>query len=240
MRIAVIGASGGIGRAMCEKLEAEQAVTRIYALSRSGNAPASAMSKAIAMRLDLRDEQTIIAAADKIKLDGDLTGVIVASGLLSDAATGLAPEKSLREQTLPAFEDVFAINTFGPAIVAKHFLPLLARKQRAVFAALSARVGSISDNRLGGWHAYRASKAALNMLVKNYALEMKRRNEESIVVSLHPGTVATDLSAPFTGSGGRTVFSPAQSADYLWQVISALTPADTGKAFDWQGTEIPA
>ena len=238
MRIAIIGASGGIGRAMCEKLETEQRVTRIYALSRSGKVPAT--SKIIALSLDLRDEQTIAAAAKEIGSDGALDGVIVASGLLSDAASGLSPEKSLREQSLPAFEDVFAINTFGPAIVAKYFLPLLARKQRVVFAALSARVGSISDNRLGGWHAYRASKAALNMLVKNYALEMKRRNEDSIIVSLHPGTVATELSAPFAGGSGRTVFSPAQSADYLWQVMTNLSAADTGKAFDWQGKEIPA
>ena len=166
--------------------------------------------------------------------------VIVASGILSDGEA-LQPEKSYRQQDLAAFERVFRVNTFGPGLVAKHFLPIMPRKQRGVFAALSARVGSISDNRIGGWHAYRASKAALNMLVRNYAIEQARRNDHFIAVSLHPGTVDTGLSKLFQSNvPDKQLFSAAQSADYLLKVIDGLSPADTGKAFDWAGKEIPA
>ena len=120
-------------------------------------------------------------------------------------------------------------------------LPLMPRKGRAVFAALSARVGSISDNRLGGWHAYRASKAALNMLVRNYAIEQARVNDRFIAVTLHPGTVDTGLSRPFQSNvPDAQLFSPDQSAGYLLKVIEGLTPANTGKSFDWAGKEIPA
>ena len=115
------------------------------------------------------------------------------------------------------------------------------RNGRTVFAALSARVGSISDNQIGGWHAYRASKAALNMLIRNFAIEQARRNEDAIIVSLHPGTVDTALSKPFQrGVPDQQLFTAEQSANYLLDVTSALTPADSGKAFDWAGKEIPA
>jgi len=123
--------------------------------------------------------------------------------------------------------------------VAKHFLPLLPRKQPAIFAALSARVGSIADNGLGGWHAYRASKTALNMLMKNLSIELSRRNPDGICIGLHPGTVATDLSAKFRGGINHEVFTPAQSAAHLLAVLDKVEHADTGKVFDWQGREIP-
>ena len=132
-------------------------------------------------------------------------------------------------------------HTVGPALVAKHMLPLMPRKGRAVFAALSARVGSISDNRLGGWHAYRASKAALNMLVRNYAIEQARINNQFIAVTLHPGTVDTGLSQPFQSNvPDAQLFTPDQSAEYLLNVLDGLTPADTGKCFDWAGKQVPA
>ena len=158
-----------------------------------------------------------------------------------DASQDLSPERTLRAQSAAAFEAVFHINTVLPALIAKHMIPLMPRKERAVFAALSARVGSISDNRLGGWHAYRASKAALNMLIKNYAIEQTRRAPDFIAVGLHPGTVDTALSSPFQkGVPEGKLFSPAQSAGYLLSVLGQLTPDDTGKVFDWQGTEVPA
>jgi len=238
MRIAIIGASGGIGRALCSALCAKAEVETVYALSRSGKVDAHA--KLSSFTVDILDEAGLAEAAARIKAEGPLDMVIVATGMLSDEAKGIGPEKSWREQSLLAFEHVFAVNTFGPALVAKHFLPLLARKQRVVFAALSARVGSICDNRLGGWHAYRASKAALNMLLKNYALELARRNDQAIVVGLHPGTVATELSERFVSGSGRTVFSPEQSATYLLEVIGQLSPDQSGKTFDWKGEEIPA
>ena len=238
MRIAIIGASGGIGRALCVALCEKAETETVYAISRSGKVDAHV--KLSPFMLDILDEAALAEAATRIKADGPLDMVLVATGFLSDDEKAIGPEKSWREQSLTAFEHVFAVNTFGPGLVAKHFLPLLARKQRVVFAALSARVGSISDNRLGGWHAYRASKAALNMLLRNYALELGHRNDEAIVVGLHPGTVATELSSKFTASGNRTVFTPDQSVDYLLNVIDGLIPAQSGKVFDWKGEEIPA
>ncbi len=237
MAIAIIGASGGIGRALCQTLEKANPARPIYAISRSAKVPSGQSIRPLSM--DIEDEDSIRAAAAEIKARGYLSAIIIATGMLSDAALNIGPEKSWRDQAFPNFEKVFAVNTFGPALVAKHFLPLLARKERVLFAALSARVGSISDNHLGGWHAYRASKAALNMLIRNYALELGWRNDQSICVSLHPGTVSTDLSSKFVTSRARKVFSPQEAAGYLVTVMNALTPADTGKVFDWQGEEIP-
>ena len=237
MRVAIVGATGGIGAALCAKLAARTDIDQIYAISRSGPSPIAADITPITA--DLLDEASLAKAAIELKAGGPLDRVIVATGVLSDNTGKIGPEKSWREQTLPALEYVFAVNTFGPALVAKHFLPLLTRKRLSVFAVLSARVGSITDNRLGGWHAYRASKAALNMLIKNYALELARRNDQAIAVSLHPGTVATQLSERFTRSANRTVFSPEQAAAYLLEVIENLTPADSGKTIDWAGKEIP-
>ncbi|MEM7638948.1 MAG: SDR family NAD(P)-dependent oxidoreductase [Pseudomonadota bacterium] len=238
MRVAIIGASGGIGRAMVEQITQRADIEKIYALSRSKAAFDSETVQA--MNLDLGREESIRAAATEISEIGAPDQVILTTGILSDGET-LKPEKSLRQQDRDAFETVFAVNTIGPALVAKHFIPIMPRKGRAVFAALSARVGSISDNRIGGWHAYRASKAALNMLIRNYAIEQARRNDQFIAVSLHPGTVDTALSKPFqSGVPEKQLFSPDQSASYLLSVIDALTPDQSGKAFDWAGQEIPA
>ena len=237
MRAVIIGASGGIGAALVAQLASRAAYEQVYALSRNTIA---ASGNIRALRIDLDQEETIRAAASEIGKDGAPDLVIVSTGILSDEA-GLAPEKSYRQQSPEAFEKVFRINTIGPALIAKHFLPIMPRKQRAVFAALSARVGSISDNRIGGWHAYRASKAALNMLIKNYAIEQARRNEAFIAVGVHPGTVDTGLSKPFqSGVPDKQLFSADQSASYLLNVIEGLTPSDSGKVFDWAGKEVPA
>ncbi|MEO1475516.1 MAG: SDR family NAD(P)-dependent oxidoreductase [Pseudomonadota bacterium] len=233
MRVAIIGASGGIGGALVEAMAARSEVDDILALSRSGNV--AAHHKVRPEPIDITDEASIAAAAAAA---GEVDRVIVASGILSDGET-LKPEKSWRDLNMDAFEQVFRINTFGPALVAKHFLPLLPRKQPAIFAALSARVGSIADNGLGGWHAYRASKTALNMLMKNLSIELSRRNPDGICIGLHPGTVATDLSAKFRGGINHEVFTPAQSAAHLLAVLDKVEHADTGKVFDWQGREIP-
>lgn len=238
MQAVIIGASGGIGRALTDALAERADMTRIHALSRSGETPAQ--PKVEPGQIDILDEASLEAAAARVAGEGEPELVIVASGILSDGAE-LQPEKSYRHQNRAAFERVFAVNTIGPALVAKHFLPIMPRQGRAVFAALSARVGSISDNRLGGWHAYRASKAALNMLIRNYAIEQARRNPDFISVSLHPGTVDTDLSAPFQGNVlPAQLFTPEQSAAHLLDVIEALAPDSSGKAFDWAGEEIPA
>jgi NAD(P)-dependent dehydrogenase (short-subunit alcohol dehydrogenase family) len=164
--------------------------------------------------------------------------VIVATGLLH--SDGKRPEKALRDLDPNWLAQVYAVNAIGPALVAKHFLPIMPNKGRCVFAALSARVGSISDNRLGGWHGYRASKAALNMLVRNLAIEERRRNDRAIVVALHPGTVDTELSRPFQGNvqPGR-LFKADRAALQLLDVIEELTVTDSGKLFDFEGKEVP-
>lgn len=236
MRAAIIGASGGIGKALVDALQGRADLDHLYAFSRT---PIEVTAPNVSVGiLDILDEDSLAAAVASI--EGTLDLVFVATGVLSDGA-GLQPERSYKKQTREAFEKVFAINTIGPALVAKHFLPVMPRQGRAVFAALSARVGSISDNQIGGWHAYRASKAALNMLIRNYAIEQARRNPDFIAVSLHPGTVDTPLSKPFqSGVPERQLFSPEQSVAYLLDVIDGLSPDQSGRAFDWAGKEIPA
>ncbi|MGC1469467.1 MAG: SDR family oxidoreductase [Sphingorhabdus sp.] len=152
----------------------------------------------------------------------------------------IQPEKSLRALSTDAFEQAFAINTIGPALIGKHMLPRLPKDRRSVFAFLSARVGSISDNRLGGWHAYRASKAALNMIVRNLAIEMARTHPQAIIVALHPGTVDTELSSPFQRSvAPEKLFTAEYAAEQMLQVLGDLTPEDSGHLFAWDGEKIP-
>jgi len=216
MRAVVIGAGGGIGAALAAALAEEE--NDVVCLTRA--------------ELDLTDEPTIAAAAARV---GKADLVVVATGLLHDAEHG--PEKALRDLDPAWLAQQYAVNAIGPALVAKHFLPILPRTGRSVFAALSARVGSISDNRLGGWYGYRASKAALNQLIRTLAIEDKRRNDRGIVVALHPGTVDTRLSKPFQQSG-RDLFQPDRAAVQLLDVLDALKPADSGKLFAWDGAEI--
>ena len=143
----------------------------------------------------------------------------------------------MRQLDAGAFARAFAVNAIGPALVAQALLPLMPKGRKTLFAALSARVGSISDNRLGGWHAYRASKAALNQLLRTIAIEHARTSSEGIVIGLHPGTVDTGLSKPFQ-RGVKTLFTPARSAGHLLAVIDAAAPAMSGRVYDWQGAEI--
>lgn len=238
MQAVIIGATGGIGAALTHELASRADMELVHALSRRGVHASNAKVKPGS--IDLLDEDSISAAAKEVAASGAPDLVIVATGILSDGEV-LSPEKSYRQQTPEAFQRIFELNTFGPGLVAKHFLPIMPRSGRAVFAALSARVGSISGNRMGGWHAYRASKAALNMLIRNYAIEQKRRNENFIAVSLHPGTVDTELSKPFQSNvPSKQLFTAKQSAQHLLQVVDQLTPNDSGRAFDWAGKEIPA
>lgn len=188
--------------------------------------------------IDVTAEESIEKAAQHTSRDGPLDLVLVTSGILHDGEA-LQPEKSMRELDADKLQQVYAINAIGPALAAKHFLPRLRRDHKSVFAALSARVGSITDNRLGGWAAYRASKAALNMLIKTLAIEHARRMPRSIVVSLHPGTVATRLSKPFSRRvPERQVQMPLDAASNLLRVIDGLTPGDSGGFFAWDGSSI--
>ena len=210
---------------------------RIEALSRSPIV--SAAAKVESFPVDIEDERSIAAAADAVHGDDrELDLVIVATGVLHDG-DALQPEKRMADIEAQRMLRVFAINTVGPALVAKHYLPRLRRKGKTVFAALSARVGSISDNRLGGWASYRASKAALNMLLKTLSIEHSRTRPESIIVGLHPGTVATDLSAPFQGRVPEgKLFSPDKSASSLLSVIDNAEQSDNGGVLAWDGSPI--
>ncbi len=226
----VIGASGGIGAAVCSLLQESKRVGHILALSRSD--PAN--------NIDLADEASIAAAAGRAAQLPNLRLVFVATGLLHDG-DDLQPEKALRALDPAAMARNFAVNAIGPALVLKHFAPLLPRQGKAVFAAISARVGSISDNRLGGWYSYRASKAALNMLLRTAAIELGRTRKELVVLGLHPGTVDTGLSKPFQSnvSEGK-LFTPEQSARYLLEVIDGVTPEHSGRVLAWDAQTVPA
>lgn len=221
----VIGASGGIGAALVEGLERSDRYERVIGLGRSTTP-----------RIDLLDEQTIESAAASLADAGELRLVISATGFLH--GPDQAPEKSWSELDPQALAHAFAINATGPALLMKHLLPLLPRTGKAVFAALSARVGSIGDNRLGGWYGYRASKAALNQLVRTAAIELRRRRPEALCVALHPGTVDTALSEPFRKSG-LAPQTPAAAAARLLAVIETLDAGQTGQAFDQNGAVIP-
>lgn len=232
--IAIIGASGGIGQAFT-RLLANDTTHQIYAFSRSGmsiDAP-----NIHHHTIDIENEDSITQAVAALPEEHAFDQVIVTTGLLHDDA--LMPEKSIKELNANSFAKLFAINATGPALVAKHFLPKLASDKRAIFAAISACVGSISDNYLGGWYAYRSSKAALNMIIKNLAIEHGRKHKHAIIVGLHPGTVDTSLSQPFQRNvPDEKLFTPEQSATYLLKVLSCCTNADSGKCFAWDGQEI--
>ncbi|CAN5366486.1 SDR family oxidoreductase [soil metagenome] len=231
----VIGASGAIGDAVVRRLARDDRFGAVLALSRR---PVETVDGVVSSAIDLRDEDGIAAAAGQAGALGAVRLVFVATGMLHDGAQ--QPEKSWRVLDAERLANSFAVNAIGPALVAKHFLPLFPREGRAVFAALSARVGSISDNRLGGWYGYRASKAALNQMVRTLAIELGRNRPEALCVALHPGTVTSDLSQPFTrGRDADDLFTPDQSAEYLLGVLDRLSPADSGGLFAWDGAAIP-
>jgi NAD(P)-dependent dehydrogenase (short-subunit alcohol dehydrogenase family) len=237
MRIAIIGASGGIGRALVDHLSAHNQAAQIFTLSRSGQSHPS--PKVFNLTFDFTDEASITAAAEAMREAGSFDLILVATGLLQ--GQGISPEKNMRAMSYDGFAQSFLINTAGPAMTAKHMLPLLHRDRKTVFAALSARVGSISDNRLGGWYAYRASKAALNMVIKTLAIEYGRRFKQAAIIGLHPGTVDTSLSKPFQSNVPEgKLFTPDQSAAYLLNVVNTIEAADSGYLFDWDGRKVPA
>ncbi|MEO1192432.1 MAG: SDR family NAD(P)-dependent oxidoreductase [Pseudomonadota bacterium] len=235
LHVAVVGASGGIGAAFCRHLEACPEVAQVFRLSRSQPTDGGDW-----LPLDYADEASIAQVAATLKDQADeLHLVILATGLLHEGA-GLQPEKTWASLEPANLAQAFLVNATGPALVAKHMLPLLAKKRKTAFAALSARVGSIEDNQLGGWYAYRASKAALNMLLRSLAIELARRNKTAFCVGLHPGTVDTGLSKPFQrGVPERQLFTPERSARALLGVLEGLEEGDSGRLFAWDGQRIP-
>lgn len=234
-RALVIGASGGIGEALVHALKNSASFSHVYAAQRKPGDRVADTS----LPLDLEDEQSIEQAVKHATADGPLSLVITATGLLHDGE--LQPEKSWRSLSADNMARSFAVNCTGPALVLKHVLPTLARHEHSVVATLSARVGSISDNRLGGWYAYRSAKAALNMVIKTASIELARTKPSAAVVGLHPGTVNTTLSQPFQANVPEgKLFDRSRAAHQLLTVLNGITRSDSGKVFDWRGHEVPA
>jgi NAD(P)-dependent dehydrogenase (short-subunit alcohol dehydrogenase family) len=235
--VAVIGANGGIGEALVEILLQQPSVNHVFRCSRSR--PKTSLDQSSWIELDISNEETIVAAAENIKSkSAQLSLIIVATGILH-VEDHIQPEKSWTSLDTINLSKVFQINTIGPALVAKHFFSLLPKAQKAVFVALSARVGSISDNKVGGWHSYRCAKAALNMLIKTLSVELSRKNPYAIAITLHPGTVNTKLSKPFQSRVPvQQLLTPEYSAAKLLEVINSLTVIDTGDFFAWDGAKI--
>ncbi|MEL7305046.1 MAG: SDR family NAD(P)-dependent oxidoreductase [Myxococcota bacterium] len=234
--VVIVGASGGIGNALAQHLALEPGVRHLFAGAR--REPKTPIDKSSLFFVDLEDETTIAEAASSIEVELDL--VIVATGMLHDRERGIRPEKALKQARASALLTQFQVNAIGPLLVAKHFLPKIKRDSRAVFAALSARVGSIEDNRLGGWYGYRASKAALNQFIRTTAIEWRRTHKHLICVGLHPGTVDTELSQPFqSGVPEHKLFTADVSATRLLEVVRGLRPQDSGSVFAWDSTRIP-
>jgi NAD(P)-dependent dehydrogenase (short-subunit alcohol dehydrogenase family) len=233
--IAIIGSSGALGNAFTQQLSASYPNAKIHIFSR--NPPKISEPNVVFNSINYQDEDSIESAASLASREAPLDMVIVATGILHNGA--LMPEKSLRDLSAHKFQNLFEANTIFPALVAQHFLPKLNKSNRSVFAALSARVGSISDNKLGGWYAYRASKAALNMILKNAAIEIRRSNKKAIVAGLHPGTVDSNLSKPFQGNvpDGK-LFTSEYSVRQLLHVLDNLETQQSGKCFAWDGNEV--
>ncbi len=218
MRALVIGSSGGIGTALCAALAGQG--WQVTGLSRSGDG------------LDVTSEASVEAALGV--LDAPFQRILIATGALEIGPH--TPEKALRQVTADGMAAQFALNTIGPALVLKHALRLLPKDEPAVIAALSARVGSIGDNRTGGWHSYRAAKAALNQIIRGASIELARSHKQAVCVALHPGTVQTKFTEKYLGR--HPAVPPAEAAVNLLRVIDSLTPAQTGQFFDWSGAEV--
>ena len=228
LNVAIFGCSGAIGKALCIEYINKPNIDNIIAYSRSGEELENNLIKSI--KVDYCNEQSLAEAAFSLQIKLDI--IIVAIGALDN------PEKSIRDLSAEKFLDMFNANTIPTALIAKYFLPCLYRDRITKFASISARVGSIQDNELGGWYSYRASKSALNMILKGLSIEQQRSNQDSIIFGLHPGTVDSKLSRPFQKKN-KEYFSPEFSAKKLVNVIDTKTVDDNGKIFAWDNTIIP-
>lgn len=246
--VLIVGATGGIGAALARHCAALASLRTLVLCGRRATADAELHAlrdalhqrdvKVLLLDVDISDEASLSAlrtTLEEAHLDPDL--IINASGLLH--APGVEPEKQLEQIDAAALKTLFEVNAHGPILLAKAMLPWLTRKRRIVYASLSARVGSIDDNRLGGWYGYRASKAAQNQLLKTLAIELRRRNPEAIVLMLHPGTTDTALSRPFQRNvAPDKLFSPDYVAERLMAIIAAAKPDDSGRFIAWNGETI--
>lgn len=236
-RIAVVvGAGGGLGRAFVSELLTEPVWRHVVGVGRRKPSDWPDDPRTPFLTADLLDEAALSTLAEDLTALGMLGLVLIATGLLH--ADDLKPEKSMRAVSAASMARLFEVNAVLPALVAKHLAPLLPKDEPSILAALSARVGSVGDNRLGGWHGYRASKAALNMMFRCQAIELARERPLAVCVTLHPGTVATPLSAPFARPSSTTL-APIESARRLLKVLHRLEPADSGGFFAHDASRVP-
>ena len=235
-KVAIIGSSGAIGNAVAEILLDDDGVEAIYRFSRNDSNENSDRVKNL--YIDIEDEESIKDCIKNLSKDIKFDLVFVATGILHND-NDIFPEKSIRDISKSKLEKVLLVNTIGPALVGKYFIPYLRKNSKSIFAFLSARVGSISDNKLGGWYSYRASKTALNQIIKNFSIEVRRSNPNAIFIGLQPGTVKSFLSKPFEKNvRPGNLFTPEYSATKMLEVIDNLSLEDTGKIYAWDGEEI--
>lgn len=228
----VVAARGGIGAAVADALEQSPRFAQVLRTARRSGGDG--------LVLDLEDDASIARCAEQVAARTEtLHLVVICAGLLHDEALGIRPEKRLKDLSREALHRSYDVNAVGPLLLARALATLLPRREHCVWATLSARVGSIGDNGLGGWYAYRAAKAAQNMFTRNLAIELGRRHRGLACVGLHPGTVATDLSAPFRAPEADGVVTPGTAAANLLAVIDGLEARDTGAFRAWDGSEIP-
>ena len=231
--IIIAGSSGAIGGEFTELYANSPNVEKIIALSRM---PISTnYNKIQSVEIDYNNEETFINLDEISQLDS-ISKVIIATGILH--TDEIKPEKSIDSIAGEDMKKVFQVNVFGPILLVKKLLPLIKKSKGVKIVFLTARVGSISDNLLGGWHSYRSSKSALNMMIKNLSIELNRLNKEHVVIGIHPGTVKSRLSEPFLRHVKHDVFSPEESVGFMTKVINEITHKDSGKCFDFSGKVI--
>ena len=231
--IIIAGSSGSIGGEFTKQYTDDPNVEKVVTLSRNVNNLNH--EKIQSIKIDYSNEATFKNLDEISQLDS-ISKVIIATGILH--TDQIKPEKSIDSIAAEDMKQVFQVNVFGPILLVKKLLPLIKKSKGVKIVFLTARVGSISDNVLGGWHSYRSSKSALNMMIKNLAIELKRLNKEHVVIGIHPGTVKSHLSEPFLRHVKHDIFNPKESVDLMTQVISKVSQTDSGKCFDFSGKVI--
>ncbi len=236
MNVVIIGARGGIGSALTQ-VYANDPSCRLFALARHRAPPSRTNVTGVA--LDFEDEASLARAAEICAGDGDIDLVINAVGMLH--GDRVRPEKSLRDISADALAAYLFANCTCAALALKHFAPMLGRSRRAVFASLSARLGSISDNRRGGWYGYRASKAAHNMIIRTASIELARTHKQACVIGIHPGTVDTRLTGPYSKNVPPSqLFTAQDAAIRIRELLQRVGPGDSGRVLDYDGRQVPA
>jgi NAD(P)-dependent dehydrogenase (short-subunit alcohol dehydrogenase family) len=242
----ILGATQGIGLGFVKHLLLQPNISKVFATYRTAEAAGNLLAlqtanpnRLICLALDITDESQIVALIQTIQAQTkQLHWVINCIGVLHEGV--LQPEKSLSQLNPERLMQYFQVNSIGAILLAKHLVPLLRHNDRSIFATISAKVGSIGDNQIGGWYGYRASKAALNMFMKTAAIEYGRKSPNTIIALLHPGTTDTRLSEPFQRNvPPEKLFSIERTVLQLWTVLNQLEPSNSGQFFSWDSAILP-